>query len=178
MSGAASAAKFHLLDAVALVVGYGLASMLVRSYWPHSSPPSFWEGVFITVVFVWVGLAMSGPLVLLIRRPATANDGRENRDRPPIQRSWAELAWLMIGAYWLAMTILVVPWRMHGLRSLDGAFVGLLPIVFALLTFIFGPAALRRTSEDRAWTHAAGIWLIIAWPIAWVALIVLGRTLL
>jgi hypothetical protein len=173
MKGAPRLPKFHLLDAGALVVGYSLASMLVRAYWPESSRPTVWEVLFIGVVFVWLGLAMSGPVLLLIRRqPRQAED----EEKPPEPRSWSELAWLIIGFYWIGLTILVVPARMHGTRFLDSAFLGFFPIVAAICLRLFGPPELTRRATGTSWTHRAGVILLATWPFAWIALIVLGKS--
>src|SRR5271167_3809634 len=110
---------FHLLDLSAIVVGYGMASLLVRAYWPAGGRPPLVEIAAIGLVYLWLGLAMSGPLVLLPRRPTGPASGGQNglvgqstrpgagkRTRPgdPIvpkpalitgSRTWAELAWLI-----------------------------------------------------------------------------------
>jgi hypothetical protein len=176
MSGTTSQPKFHLLDAAALVVGYSLASMLVRAYWPESSRPTVWEVLFIGMVFLWLGLAMSGPVLLLIRRTPRNPDAAEDDERPPEPRSWSELAWLIIGFYWIGLTILVVPARMHGTRFLDSAFLGFFPVVAALCLRFFGPPTMRRRADGTSWTHRAGVLLLLTWPFAWIALIVLGKT--
>jgi hypothetical protein len=164
---------FHLLDAAALVVGYSLASLLVRAYWPDSGAPAFFPVIVVFGVFLWLGLAMSGPVVLLIRRPPLAGADDE---APPEARTWAELAWMIIGFYWVGLTVLVVPVRMHGTRLLDSAVLGVFPVLAALGLRIFGPRELRpRGGETSSWTHRAGVVLLLAWPFAWVALMVLGN---
>jgi hypothetical protein len=180
MSGARGQAGFHLLDATALVVGYSLASLLIRAYWPDSGVPPIVVVAVIGLVFLWLGLAMSGPVVLLIRRPAPAAAGDEDgEERPAEPRSWAELAWMIIGFYWIGLTVLVVPVRMHGTRLLDSALLGVFPVLAALGLRLFGPRELRpRRVDTTSWTHRAGVGLLLTWPFAWVALILLGKTLL
>lgn len=171
--------RLTLLDAAALVVGYGLASMLVRACWPENGPPSPLALVLMAIVFVWLGLAMSGPVVLLIRRRGVAEAGEDDRAEP---RTWAELAWMIIGFYWIGLTVLVVPSRMNGSRFLDSAVLGVFPVAAALALRFFGP---RRTwarpvpaQGATPWTHRAGIALLLTWPFAWLGLILLGPTLL
>jgi hypothetical protein len=170
-------AGFHLLDVAALVVGYGLASMLVRAYWPQTGVPVVWAVLVIGVVYAWIGLAMSGPVVLLIRRPASRRP--ESEDEPTVEpRTWAEVAWLIIGFYWIGLTILVVPARLHGSRFLDSAFLGVFPVVAALGLRFFGPRRSLAQGDPSSWTHRVGVALLLTWPFAWVGLIVLGKSLI
>jgi hypothetical protein len=175
--------RFYLLDATALVVGYGLASLLVRAYWPGpgSGTPSVWVVSTIGLVFLWLGLAMSGPVVLLIRRPPPAPEAPGDDPRPD-PRTWAELAWMIIGFYWIGLTVLVVPRRLEGARLLDSALLGVFPMLAALALRCVGP---RRSwtsagpgERGLTWTHRAGVALLITWPFAWVGLILLGKTFL
>lgn len=167
---------FHLLDATALVVGYSLASMLVRAYWPHSGQAGVVDVALIGLVFLWLGLAMSGPVVLLIRRPPpTAPEG----DEPlPASRTWAELSWMIIGFYWIGLTILVVPVRMQGTRFLDSAMLGVFPVLAALALRWVAPKRTFAEGGTTDWTHRVGIGLLLSWPFAWLGLIVLGKSLL
>jgi hypothetical protein len=166
---------FHLLDASALVVGYGLASMLLRAYWSGSEPPNVVELAVTVVAFTWLGLAMSGPVVLLIRRPV--DPPTEDHEAEPGARTWAELAWMIVGFYWIGMTILVVPIRMNGTRFHDSAILGLFPVLAAVYLWIASPAKNRPSGGAAVWTHRAGVLLLLTWPFAWIALIVLGKTL-
>jgi uncharacterized protein (TIGR03067 family) len=115
----------RLHDLVGLVVGYGMAALLARSFWPRSKPLTGIPAVALAFEFGWLGLAMSGPIVLLLdRRGATTPTTRpRRRPRPgrlisstapleaPVGRSpattrpdsppsftRAELAWMMIGS--------------------------------------------------------------------------------
>lgn len=176
MSVSKGHAGFHLLDTAALVVGYGLASLLVRAFWPVTGTPPVAKVMVIALVFLWLGLAMSGPVVLLIRRtPAPAPDADQD-DRPTDPRTWAELAWLIIGFYWIGLTVLVVPIRMPGTRFLDSAVLGVFPVLAALGLRVFGPRRTARAGDTDSWTHRAGVILLVTWPFAWVGLIVLGKS--
>lgn len=174
MSVAKRQAGFHLLDAAALVVGYGLASLLIRAYWPDMGAPSVWEVMVIALVFLWLGLAMSGPVVLLNRRPAAVDPDKD--DEPTEPRTWTELAWLIIGFYWIGLTVLVVPIRMPGTRFLDSAVLGLFPVLAPLGFRLFGPRRTTRAGDLDSWTHRAGVALLVTWPFAWVGLILLGKS--
>jgi hypothetical protein len=178
MSASGGQTGLHLLDAAALVVGYSLASMLVRAYWPDTGTPNIWEIALIGAVFLWLGMAMSGPVVLLIRRPSTPDGADPDDEHTAPSRTWAELAWLIIGFYWVGLTILVVPVRMHGTRFLDSAVLGVFPVLAALALRFFGPRARRPIAGKETWTHRAGVALLLTWPFAWVGLIVLGKSLL
>lgn len=174
-----SGTRFSLLDAVALVVGYGLASMLVRAYWPKGGSPSFWASAMIAVVFFWLGLAMSGPVVLMIRTPV---DEATELGTARTARTWAELAWMIIGFYWIGLTVLVVPARIDGSRFLDSAVLGLFPVLAALVIWWIGPkrswVTARPRPEGPSWTHRVAVGLILTWPFAWVGLIALGKAFL
>ncbi len=162
----------HLLDVAALIVGYGMASLLIRAFWPSAGEET---GAVLAVgglLYVWLGLAMSGPIVLFRHRRVSA----EGTDAPR-PHTWAELAWLVIGFYWLGMTALVVPVRIPNTRLLDASLFGLFPVLAAVVIRFFSP---RRPPADSKpdWTHHAAIGLLATWPLAWAALILLGKTLL
>jgi hypothetical protein len=163
---------FHLLDITALVVGYSLASLLVRAFWPSDGVPDIRALFVLTLAFLWLGLAMSGPIVLWGHRRVPPEGGETDLPEP---RTWAELAWLIIGFYWIGLTILVVPVRMHETRVLDTAVLGLFPIAAAALR-LFRPR-LPAAAADREWTHHTAVALLVTWPFAWVALILLGKGL-
>ena len=118
---------------------------------------------------------MSGPIVLYRHRREPGEKPSERREH-----SWAELAWLVIGFYWLGMTALVVPMRMHNARLLDAGVFGLFPILAALLIRAFRPSKPPDGSAPTKpdWTHYTAIGLLATWPVAWAALILLGKTFL
>src|SRR3954452_1343518 len=111
MNSPARPRGFHLLDLSAIVVGYGMASLLIRAFWPSGEQPPLAEIVVIGLFYSWLGLAMSGPLVLLVPNISVPPGGVKGAEVLP--RTWAELAWLIIGCYWIGLTILVVPVRLN-----------------------------------------------------------------
>ncbi|MFO0954475.1 MAG: hypothetical protein U0835_25610 [Isosphaeraceae bacterium] len=170
--------RLTLLDGAALVVGYGLASMLLRAYWPDDASPAPLTVGLMALVFAWLGFAMSGPVVLLTRRPPPADP---SVNEIPASRTWAELAWMIIGLYWIGLTMTVVPARMNSTRLVDSAVLGVFPVAAVVVLRVFGP---RRTWKNArppgsgpAWTHRAGVALLVTWPFAWVGLILLGQKL-
>jgi hypothetical protein len=89
---------------------------------------------------------------------------------------------MIIGFYWIGLTILVVPVRTTGARFLDSAMLGVFPVLAALILRVIGPrnswVRVRPRKDEPAWTHQAGIALLLTWPFVWVGLILLGKTLL
>ena len=89
---------------------------------------------------------------------------------------------MIIGFYWLGMTVLVVPVRLPGTRLVDAGFLGVFPILAALVLRFFSPRRVRppggSAEEGHSWTHSTAVALIATWPIAWAALVLLGKTLL
>jgi hypothetical protein len=170
--------QFQLQDILAVMVGYGMAAMLFRAFWPES-PPSAAVGVPAIGLYLWLGLAMSGPILLWRRRSRSSGDTLQNPQPPVHARShtWAELAWSLIGAYWIVVGIFVIPARLQDFKPGDMLYFGLLPIAVALALRLFGAGAIAERKVKQAWTHATAVVLVATWPIAWICLIVLGRTM-
>jgi hypothetical protein len=188
-SGLALRRPLRLLDVLALTLGYALAAILVRTFWPGGP---YWSPALITVlglVYLWLGLCMSGPLILLLERrgPLASSAARRpvnSSHRPPPGRvaepiaraipsryTWAELAWMSIGAYWIGMTGFLIPSR---LRDTPLAMLLVLQVLAAFGLWVVVPS---RRSPDRlrsAWTHRAAVGLLASWPLVWVALIYLA----
>jgi hypothetical protein len=171
-----------LVDVAALVAGYGLAAVFFRAFWPERGV-SLALGLFAVGFYLWLGLAMSGPLLLIRHRQGLIEPGGEDTANPtpqaqPPARTWAEVSWLMIGVYWIVLGVFVLPVRMGSFRYGDAFLFGLVPLALALFLLIFGP---RQNLKGRAappWTHFAACGLLWTWPIAWICLIVLGQTML
>lgn len=160
-----------------MVVGYGLAALLFRAFWPEFrlSPG---VGLPIIGLYAWLGLAMSGPIILMRHSTpptAAAGPGKPLPDQETA-RTWAERAWLFIGLYWIVLGVLVIPFRSREFRIGDMVFFGLVPLAAALGLF-FGRRPAPRASPISRWTHRLGIVLLATWPVAWVCLIVLGKNL-
>ena len=191
----------RLHDIVGLVIGYAMAALLARSFWPRSRPLQGIPAVALAFEFAWLGLAMSGPIVLLLDRrggsplptvppkrplrpgqlisnvpstePPIGRSAARTVSEPPARFTRAELAWMLIGGYWIGLTMFVVP-----ALSIDTpwALVGLLQVVAALGLWLVVP---RRAGSDRtvqAWTHPTAIGLLATWPVAWIFLILLGQS--
>jgi hypothetical protein len=172
--------RIDLVDGVAIVVGYGLAALLFRAFWPSAGvSPAL--GCFAIGFYCWLGLAMSGPLLLWRH-----GEVGEAAPEPPGgraaagSRTWAEIAWLVIGVYWIVLGVFVLPLRLHDFRLGDTVLFGSVPLLTGLVLRFFGPRPThgRRPEDRRRWTHHAAVALLVTWPMAWVCLIVLGEEIL
>jgi hypothetical protein len=160
----------RLLDLSALVVAYGLAALLVRAFYPRDGLPNHLAEGIVAFVYLWLGLAMGGPMVLLL-------DGRSRPVDPklddPPRYTWAETAWLLIGGYWIGLAMFVVPSRLP-----VNPLLGLFPVLAALALRLFGGRSKAKDSGSRpGWTHFAAVAVLVSWPFAWIGMIVLGKTL-
>jgi hypothetical protein len=170
--------RFPLQDILALVAGYGMAALLFRAFWPRSRPsPAL--GLPGLGLYLWLGLAMSGPIILVRHEPKRNREQEESRrdSRPVPTRTWAELAWMLIGTYWIILGVFSIPARLHEFKLGDMIVFGLVPVVLALGFRLFGPRASPAREATTAWTHPAAVVLVITWPVAWACLIVWGRAL-
>jgi hypothetical protein len=173
-----------LLDLAALVVGYSLAALGLRAFWPATIHPTPALGIVLALAFGWLGLAISGPFVLLLegrRRAAPPQDPPPTAvltTAPPgggfPRFTAAETAWLLVGAYWIAVVLVVVPGR---LPSRSTPLLGVLPVVAALLFWVLSAKRGGGTTPEPSWTHRAAVVVLVSWPLAWGALIVLSTAL-
>lgn len=158
----------RLLDLSALVVAYGLAALLVRAFFPRDGLPNHFAEGIVAFVYLWLGLAMGGPMVLLLDGRSRPVDPK--RDDPP-KYTWAETSWLLIGGYWIGLAMFVVPSRLP-----VNPLLGLFPVLAALALRLFGGKP-KGNSVGPGWTHTAAVAVLTTWPFAWVGMIVLGKTL-
>jgi hypothetical protein len=172
-----SRVQFQLQDILAVVVGYAMAALLFRAFWP-SQWPSPAQGVPGIGLYLWLGLAMSGPIILLRRGQERGDNAATGADPAGIRsRTWAELAWLLVGLYWIVLGLFIIPARLHEFKFGDTVLFGIVPIVVALGLRLFGPAPSPAREATSRWTHRAAVALLASWPVAWICLIVLGNTL-
>jgi hypothetical protein len=170
--------QFQLQDILAVIVGYGMAALFFRAFWPASGPSTL-MGIAGIGLYLWLGMAMSGPITLLRHgpRPSSGPNAPGGGFIPAAAYTWAELAWLLIGSYWIVIELFVIRSRLPEFTLGDMALFGLVPFAVAL-----GSRLLRlRTNGEResahAWTHKAAVVVVLTWPAAWISLIVLGQSL-
>ena len=157
-------ARPRMIDLAGLVVGFAAAALLMRSLWPSTRELSASVGAVAALLHLWLGTAMAGPVLLLLDRRGLGDATR--------QLSWPQTAWLLIGSYWLALTALVVP------RWLSiPPYLGVLPVAAALLLRFLGRRTPLPTMNSRSWTDRVAVALLMTWPLAWGAMILLGKTL-
>jgi hypothetical protein len=172
--------RIELVDVAALVAGYGLAAVFMRAFWPERGV-SLALGCFAVGFYLWLGLAMSGPLLLIRHRQAASTDSEQKAAEQPMHppgRTWAEMAWLLIGVYWIVLGVFILPVRLSSFRYSDAVLFGLVPLAPALFFLLFGPRQNLKGRASPPWTHFAACGLLWSWPLAWVCLIVLGQTML
>ncbi len=172
--------RFEIRDILAVVIGYGMAAVFFRAFWPAGGPPT-WVLAPATILYLWLGLALSGPVLLLRRRTRDQTVGEPGTALPPPTvgtHTWAEWAWLFVGSYWIVLGLFVIPARLHAFGPGDALLFGLVPILAALVSrLIGGGTRSARVPAESVWTHAAAVWLLLTWPVAWVCLVAVGRGL-
>ncbi len=119
--------QIQLQDILALVVGYGMAALLFRAFWP-TSIPAVLLGLPMLGLYVWLGLAMSGPIILLRDGARTHHSSEGQHRRGPIASwSWAESAWILIGIYWIVLGLFAIPAHLHDFQLKDAVLFGAVP---------------------------------------------------
>jgi hypothetical protein len=169
--------QVQLQDILAVVVGYGMAALFFRAFWPVN-PPAALLGIPAALLYLWLGLAMSGPIVI-VRRDQARREPTVVERTPTAQagNTWAELGWSLIGLYWIVLGLVVIPFRLHEFRAGDMVLFGLVPLVVGIAFRMFGPKPAPTSSWAPRWTHRAAVVLLLTWPAAWISLIVLGEAL-
>jgi hypothetical protein len=154
--------------------------------------------VALILAYLWIGLAMSGPILLLLDRRGGLGKSHEKSRKPvrpgrlissvepvgrraepapvddPPRYTKAELAWIVIGGYWISLSLFIVP-----ALSIDTpwALVGLLQVVAAVGLWLVVPRPSTSRVFAHSWTHPAASALLWTWPFAWICLIILSRSL-
>lgn len=164
--------RLAIRDVLGMVVGYAMAAALFRAFWPARTIP-FWVLAAAAVLYAWMGLAMSGPVLLARRRPeASESPPATDGPRPwptavarPMH-TWAELIWLFVGIYWTALGLFVLAVRMPSFRTPDAMLFGLMPLT-AVLARAIDLKQRGAAGLEWSWTHVVAIGLLWTWPVAW-----------
>jgi hypothetical protein len=164
----------RLIDMMGLIAGYGTAALLMRAFWPASGLSTPLHACMLFFEYFWLGLAMSGPVLVgwdrrEHRDPAASNESG-GASTAGSRRTKAEIAWLMIGAYWIGLTILATPGRL----PVDTRIVLVFQILIVVLAAIVPPGRKRLEANGSTWTHKAAVGLLAAWPLAWIDLVALS----
>jgi hypothetical protein len=166
----------RISDLAGLIVGYSLSAMLVRSFWGVLEPESLPRALTLVISFIWLGLAMSGPIVLLLDRRAPPEPAPFPTTEPPSRYSIEEMAWIGIGGYFVALTLFVVPARN---RETPWSMILLIQVVAAAILLVWLPFARRHRlhveGRPPRWTKRAAVMMLLTWPLAWLALVLLFR---
>jgi hypothetical protein len=165
--------QLQLQDILALVVGYGMAALLFRAFWP-ATIPAILLGLPVLLLYVWLGLAMSGPIILLRASRAAESGDAPLRSSPIAMRTWAETAWILIGIYWIVLGLFVIPARLHDFRLTDAVLYGVVPILVTVALRFLGPLPSPVARVGAPWTHFVAVGLLVTWPFAWMCLMMLG----
>jgi hypothetical protein len=167
---------FRIRDLAGLVVGYGLAGFLLRSFRPVFETQGVAEAIALGALYLWLGLAVSGPFVLALERRAPALPGPVPTTDPPSRFSGEERAWLGIGGYFVAIALFVVPSMHHQTPWGTIVMVQAAAALWLLTWWVVFP---RRRRKPQAipprWTRTAARVMLITWPMAWVLLVSLVR---
>lgn len=169
--------RLEIRDVCAVVIGYGMAAIFFRAFWPAATPP-LWVIAPAVALYLWLGLALSGPILLFGRRGEDRGEGQATAASAAQagSRTWAEWAWLFVGAYWIVLGLFVIPHRLHSFRAGDVLLFGLLPVLAAVIFRQIGTAPAGGRPVPL-WTHAAAVWLLATWPVAWGCMVVVIRGL-
>ncbi|GEM_PF-1098262 len=155
--------RVTMTDLIGLVVGFAWAGKIFRDALGAGETGGFGRVVALGVGFVWLGLAMAGPIVLTMRR---VQHGRR------MQLTAGETLWVALGGLWLLVG------ACHTFQDFDPTTLANLATRAAAASAGIGPIALvilwhsqRRRPEaaQYTWCHRAGVVLGAAWPAAWVA---------
>ncbi len=174
--------RLAIRDVLSMVVGYAMAAALFRAFWPERALPA-WVLAAAAILYAWMGLAMSGPVLLARRRPVAADTPPAPDGRRPSStgaagptHTWAELIWLFVGIYWTALGLFVLAVRIPSFRTPDAMLFGLLPLT-AVLARAIDLKQRGAAGLEWSWTHVVAIGLLWTWPVAWGCLFAVGSWL-
>jgi hypothetical protein len=166
----------RIQDLIGLVVGYGLATLLVRTLGGKLDALSTEELIALVLLYVWLGLVMSGPLILLLDRRGPAAPSPIPTTHPPSRYSGEELAWLGIGVYFIALTLLIVPVQ-H--RKTPWFLILVVQVIVAVILFVWLMVDRQKRAKNPPsrprWTRRAASAILLTWPVAWILLVLLLR---
>jgi hypothetical protein len=178
--------RLALLDLIALTSGFALAALLVRTFWSSIAIHGAGGVAILSGTYLWLGLCMSGPVLLLLERRPRDGVGSVRRPsmRPPPGReaeiigplpasryTRAELAWMSVGAYWIGAAALLLPGR---LGDSPLALLLVLELLSALGLWVVVPVRRTARPPHRNWPHRMAISLLVSWPLVWGGLIYLA----
>ena len=166
---------FRIRDLAGLVVGYGLAGFLLRSFRPGVRDPGRRRGGGPRGVLPLARAGGERAVRPAPRPPGPAPAPRVPTTHPPSRYAGEELAWLGIGGYFVAIAVFVVPSTQH--QTPWGAILAVQAFVAA---WIVAWWVTRRQSREREpapprWTRRAAWVMLVTWPVAWVLLVLLVR---
>lgn len=155
-----------------------MAALFFRAFWPDRGPSAL-TGIVAIGLYAWLGMAMSGPIALIRHRPPPSGPAEPGVCFTPTSPyyTWAELAWLLIGTYWIVIELFVIRSRLPEFSVTDMAVFGLVPFALALTSRVFQLRPHTPQVATHAWTHKTAVVLLMTWPLAWLALILLGHGL-
>jgi hypothetical protein len=172
---------FRIRDLAGLVVGYGLAGFLLRSFLAAIDPRGITESIELGTFYLWLGLAVSGPFVLLIDGRGPAPPPPIPTTDPPSRYAPEELIWLGIGGYFLLIALVVVPTVSRGetwivaRAILDATASGQALIIGLGLAMCWTLGRRKARPNPPGWTRRAARLVLITWPVAWLVLVLLVR---
>lgn len=174
-------------DLAGLVAGFGLAAFAVRSLAPGLTVSTAPTALALALLYLWLGLAMSGPAVLWLDRRGPAAPGAFPSTDATSRYTREEMAWIMVGCYLDAVALLVLPaLRLIGSRSgalliVSSAWILLLSLMVVSIVIFWrwclprpGRPVRERASSPGRWTRRAARLLLWTWPLAWALMVALA----
>jgi hypothetical protein len=161
-----SGGGFGVLDGAAMVIGAAVASVHIRGVIRDNLAAPGWALVWGT--FAWVALTAAGPFLMAIRRFV-----RRLADYPKV----GDFLWTVLGLPWLLTAVLRSAAPGDATLVAVGLFVGLGIASAIVMTVVWKrwvmvtPEVAARTASPP-WTNRVGLFLSVAWPIQYGAVLV------